>query len=235
MQFYPTDAVTSIPPPSFSARSRRETNTIDTTNARYVEHWQTDTPALMTSFRSSNGGVEYVDTNAIPSRLYREDMRQAQPYVPPSVDSDQVKQELAMDRQVSLTLQSINDLGVQIAATSDPQTRGQLKQQLEIKQNIYKLLLTQRKQLSIDSMGQNPYFEKYDVAGDSRNIVRELRSSVSEDVVDRGTKESQKLLRREMESRWVPANYAESRGIDSLEAYDLMRPRYNQQDKIYRN
>ena len=220
MQFYPTDTVPSIPPPSFSARSRRETNTIDTTNARYVEHWQTDTPALMTSFRSPTGAIEYLDMNATPSRLYREDMRQAQPYVPPSTDSDQVKQELAMDNQITLVLQSINDLGQEIATTSDPRLLDQLKKQMEVKQSIYKLFLTQRKQLSIDTMGKNPYFAKYDVAGDSRNIVRELRSSVSEDVVDRGIKESQKLLRREMESRWVPANYAESRGIDSLDAYD---------------
>jgi len=235
MQFYPTDAVTSIPPPSFSARSRREANTIDTTNSRYVEHWQTDAPALRTAYRSPNGAIEYFDTNATPSRLYREDMRQAQPYVVPAADSDQVKQEQAMDKQISGTLQGINDLSAQIAQTSDPATLRQLKEQLEIKQNIYKLLLTQKKQLYIDTLGKNPYFEKYDVAGDSRNIVRELRSSVSEDVVDRGMKESQKLLRREMESRWVPTNYAETSGIDSLDAYDLMKPRSNQQDKIYRN
>ena len=231
MQRYPA-YTPSIPPPCFSLRSRRETNTTDTANSRLAEHWQTDSPALMNSHRDVKGVSRYVDTNAISSRLYREDMRQSQPYVVPSADSEQVKQEQAIERQIQLVLASIQTLRGQLTSNPDD---ALLVQQLSVKQTLYNLLLTQQKQFSIDALGRNPYFEKYDVAGDSRNIVRELRNSVTEDVVDRGVKESQKLLRREMESRWIPANFADKEGIDSLAAYDLMRPKYNQQEKVYRN
>ena len=88
--------------------------------------------------------------------------------------------------------------------------------------------------IEIDTLSQNPYFEKYDVAGDSRNIVRELRGSVKEDIVDKGIRESQKLLRRELESRWMPARWAESAGLDNLSAYELMRPKFNEQARTYR-
>jgi hypothetical protein len=230
MQRYPA-YTPSIPPPCFSLRSRRETSTTDTANTRLTEHWQTDSPALMNSYREVKGVSRYVDTNSIPSRLYREDMRQSQPYVVPSADSEQVKQGLAIDKQIHLVLASIQTLNSQLRENPD---NALLVEQLSVKQTLYNLLLTQKKQFSIDAMGRNPYFDKYDVAGDSRNIVRELRTAVTEDVVDRGMKESQKLLRREMESRWVPANFAESQGIDTLAAYDLMRPKYNQQENLYR-
>ena len=84
---------------------------------------------------------------------------------------------------------------------------------------------------SSDQLGQNPYFNKFDVAGDSRNVVRELRSVVSEDIVDRGLRESQKFLQRELESRWLPPQYAEQKGIDVL---SMMRPSLNDMKKQYK-
>ena len=231
MQRYPA-YTPSIPPPCFSLRSRRETNTIDTANSRLTEHWQTDSPSLLNSHRDIQATSRFKDTNPTPSRLYREDMRQAQPYVVPSAESEQVKQQNALERQIQGVLAGIQDLSMRIS--NDP-ANTLLQEQLAVKQSLYKLLLTQQKQFSIDALSKNPYFDKYDVAGDTRNIVRELRTAVTEDVVDRGVKESQKLLRREMESRWVPANFAESQGIDTLAAYDLLRPKYNNQERTYRN
>lgn len=231
MQRYPA-YTPSIPPPCFSLRSRRETNTIDTTNSRLTEHWQTDSPSLLNSHRDVQATSRYKDTNPTPSRLYREDMRQSQPYVVPSAESEQVKQEQALVRQIRMVLGSIQELSDRL--DNDP-SNILLKEQLVVKQNVYKLLLTQQKQFSIDTLSKNPYFDKYDVAGDSRNIIRELRTAVTEDVTDRGVNESKKLLRRELESRWVPVNFAETQGIDSLSAYDLMRPKYNNQEKVYRS
>lgn len=231
MQRYPA-YTPSIPPPCFSLRSRRETNTIDTANTRLTEHWQTDSPALINSHRDIQATSRFQDTNPTPSRLYREDMRQAQPYVVPSEESEQVKQERLIEKQIQFVLESIQNLSAQLSA--NPGNRL-LQEELTVKNSVYQMLVTQQRQFSIDALSKNPFFDKYDVAGDSRNIVRELRTAVTEDVVDRGVKESQKLLRREFESRWVPAHFAETQGIDTLAAYDLMRPKYNNQEKTYRN
>jgi hypothetical protein len=104
------------------------------------------------------------------------------------------------------------------------QQKKELNSELLIKQQLYQTLLQQQKQGNVDTLAQNPFFNKFDVAGDSRNVVRELRSAVSEDIVDRGVRESQKFLQRELESRWLPPNYAEQQGIDVL---SMMRPEIN--------
>jgi hypothetical protein len=56
---------------------------------------------------------------------------------------------------------------------------------------------------------------------------------VSEDIRDRGVRESQLLLRREMDSRWVPQGYAQDKGLDSLSAFELMRPKITDMNKDY--
>ena len=232
MQPIPIPYMPVTVPPCFSARSRREANTVDTTNARMVELWQTDSPSLIHAARV-DGVDRYNDMNPIPSRLYREDMRQSQPYVVPTADSEYVKKEVWFDNQISHTLGKIQDLTNRVAASDDEEEKEFLKGELSTNKEIYRLLLAQQKQLQLDLMSQNPYFEKYDIPGDSRNIVRELRASVSEDVVDRGIVESQKLLKREFESRWLPANFAETQRLDSLSAYELMRPKFNNQERTY--
>ena len=90
------------------------------------------------------------------------------------------------------------------------------------------------KQSQTDALAQNPYFAKYDVASDSRNIVRELRSSVTEDVVDRGEAESKRLLGRSLEGRFSVRDGAGREEKDSLKAYELMRPRQNDMTRVYR-
>jgi hypothetical protein len=144
------------------------------------------------------------------------------------------------ERQTFLTgqLQQINS---QLAAlqeksegTQGYQTTNQLLQQLQTKQLEVEVLNLKQKQVQVDTLSENPYFNKYDVAGDSRNIIRELRGVVSEDIVDRGFRESQRMLAREMTNRWLPANYAETQGLNSLQAYDLMRPKFNDMGRSYR-
>jgi hypothetical protein len=51
--------------------------------------------------------------------------------------------------------------------------------------------------------GQNAYFDKYDTAADARNTTRELRASVYEDKRTGYTKESQALLHRNMDARFL--------------------------------
>jgi hypothetical protein len=237
MQPFPIAYMPTITPPCFTLRSRRETGTIETANVRHVERWQTDSPAVQYSRRDVSGTVWYLDMNPTPSRLYRENLLQSQPFVVPAADSEQVRRTVALNDQVNQSLSTIQSLRDKLSyATSrrDLISQSTFKGLLVIPEETYKILLTRQKQIQIDTLSENPYFEKYDVASDSRNIVRELRGSVTEDVVDRGVAQSQKLLRRELESRWLPANYSENQGIDSLSAYELMRPRMNHQERMYR-
>lgn len=217
--------------PCFSVRSRREVQTYDSVNARLVEHWQTDAPQTQFSRRDISGAAFWMDMNATPSRLYREDLRQSQPYVAPSNTSPQVKKTIELGDQANTQLTLIEN--IKFALTKDPSSQI-LRKQLADAQSQYRVLTMAQKQVQIDTLANNPYFDKYDVASDSRNIVREMRSVVHEDVVDRGVKESKLLLRREVESRWLPANYAEVQGIDTLSAYELMRPKTNDMTRTYR-
>jgi hypothetical protein len=57
--------------------------------------------------------------------------------------------------------------------------------------------------------GQNAYFDKYDTASDARNTTRELRASVYEDKRTGYTTESQALLKRNVESRFLPVDLKE--------------------------
>lgn len=50
---------------------------------------------------------------------------------------------------------------------------------------------------------QNTYFDKYDTTSDARNMVRELRTTVYEDKNTGFMAESQRLLERTMDQRWV--------------------------------
>jgi hypothetical protein len=194
-----------------------------------------------------------MDMNPTSSRLYREDLHQSQPYVipgsasfasstkthlEPGVIADiktQINsvlstiQELETEYQLSIKTLGYDDLrnGVITDLSKDILKRKQEQEEL------YTLLLTRLKQGQSDSLGDNPYFNKYDVASDSRNIIRELRGTVSEEVVDRGIRESQRLLQRTVDSRWVPQGFAAERGIDSLSAFELMRPKFNKMEKKY--
>jgi hypothetical protein len=108
-----------------------------------------------------------------------------------------------------------------------------MRVKLEQKKDLYRSLLEAQRVERIDSTSQNPYFDKYDVAGDSRNMIRELRGAVSEDIQDHGVAESKKLLERGFQNRWLPEDHATSRGLNSLEAYDLMRPKFTDMTKRY--
>jgi type II secretory pathway pseudopilin PulG len=213
--FEPTNLV-----PCLTARSRREVNTFDATNTRLVEHWQTDSPSLQNARRDLSGVSWWMDMNPTPSRLYREDLRQSQPYSLPSGSSPVVKKTTDLNNKISQSLQTLQT--------------AKSQEQIANARTSYNTLLQEQSQLQVDTLAQNPYFTKYDVATDSRNVIRELRGVVSEDVVDRGLRESQTLLSREIKSRWLPPQYAQERGLDQLSAFELMRPKFNKQNIYYR-
>jgi hypothetical protein len=70
----------------------------------------------------------------------------------------------------------------------------------------------------------NPYLQRLDAAGsDSRNIVRELRGAVTEDNRERDVEANKRLTERQFIDRYMPAKMAAD--INSLEAYELLRPK----------
>ena len=222
--------------PCFVLRSRREANTMDSANSRMVNHWQTDDPQIQISRRDVSGAIFYMDMNATPSRLYREDLRQSQPFVIPSGESQQGRKTVMINDKINQSLSTIQGLDNRLQASQNANVEASTIRGLRDQQNDkYQLLLAEQRYIQTDSLSDNPYFNKYDVASDSRNIVRELRAAVSEDVVDRGIRESKLLLQREMESRWTPQGFAAEKGIDSLSAFELMRPKMNNMVKRYNN
>jgi hypothetical protein len=227
--FEPTNLV-----PQLTIRSRRETNVFDTTNARFVEHWQTDAPSLTNALRDVEVSERVQDMNPTPSRLYREPLQRAPSYNAQAQQKGDNKKASQVQEQITKTLQTIQKLTQQMSVAPDQQEYNRLRNEVASQKQFYQTLLLEQKQLQVDSLSQNSYFDKFDVAGDSRNVVRELRSAVSEDIVDRGVRESQKLLQREMQSRWLPPKYAEDNQLDSLQAYDLMRPKINDSQTWYR-
>jgi hypothetical protein len=210
---YPTNLT-----PSFILRSRREQNTVDATNTRFVNYWQNDGPQRTTL------GATAMDMNPTPSRLYRENLDRTQAYVPPSQTLDSIQALSQLNTDIANSLNAIQRL--QMTNPQTPTVMLQLKEQ----SILYNSLVIRKKNLTTDALASNPYFEKYDIAGDSRNVIREMRGVVSEGVVDRGSSESQKLLQRSLESRWVSEAKVDQA---ALSAFELLRPRFNQMDTVY--
>jgi hypothetical protein len=68
----------------------------------------------------------------------------------------------------------------------------------------------------------NPYFDRYDPVSDPRNAVRELRSAVYEDKGgDRGYEESQFILRRQFENRWLKEELIDEDQMDTFLRYEI--------------
>jgi len=79
--------------------------------------------------------------------------------------------------------------------------------------------------------GQNSFFDKYDTASDSRNVARELRASVYEDKHTGFTKESNKLLERNFDSRWLDTTVMRQQA----QAAEELRPKMDDIRLFYRN
>lgn len=193
-------------------RSRRETNAEEVINSRLVNYWENDNESIQRTTVSYQAS----DMNPTCSRLYREDLNRAQPFVTPSESVKQVEEAKQLGYDTRQTLAKIQSLKIQ---KQTPDVVTQLKEQ----SILYNALAIKAKNLGTDSLASNPYFDKYDIATDSRNVIRELRGAVGEAVMDRGTVESQKLLSREMESRWV----------ERETAFELLRPKFNDMANTY--
>jgi len=79
--------------------------------------------------------------------------------------------------------------------------------------------------------GENPYFDKYDTASDARNMTRELKASVYEDKNTGYTKESNMLLRRQFDNRWLDPTVAQQQAA----AAEELRPKMDDIRMFYQN
>jgi hypothetical protein len=71
---------------------------------------------------------------------------------------------------------------------------------------------------------QNYYTQRLDAGGfDARNMIRELRSAVTEDNRERQVDADRALAARQFYDRWLPARTATDAA--SLQAYELLRPK----------
>jgi hypothetical protein len=92
-----------------------------------------------------------------------------------------------------------------------------------------------RSQPRFDASGhrgvQNPYFDKYDATFDARNMTRELRASVYEDKNTGYLKESEKLLQRNFDNRWLNPTVVKQQA----EAAEQLRPKMDDIRLFYKN
>lgn len=196
--------------PSFILRSRREMNAVDATNTRLVNYWYNDVP--------KERDVKANDMNPTPSRLYREDLNRSQPFV----ILDTAKDIAKIQSNISDTMRKIEWLQTQ-------EQKEDIKLQLKEQRILFNSLTINLREANTNALGSNPYFDRYDIASDSRNVIRELRGVVSEDVVDRGIAESQKLSQRITENRW----YEPDKSKESVNAFELLRPKFNHMENNY--
>jgi len=80
----------------------------------------------------------------------------------------------------------------------------------------------------------NPFFDQYAASFDPRNVARELNSAVKEDKMDRGIVESKRILSRGFSSRYVPEGFAEQQNLNSLDAFEKLRPKIDDVTRNYR-
>lgn len=78
---------------------------------------------------------------------------------------------------------------------------------------------------------QNPYFDKYSVTDDSRNMTRELKASVYEDKNTGYVEESNKLLQRNFDNRWLNPTVA----IQQATVAEELRPKMDDIRLFYQN
>jgi len=219
MQPFPVEYEPDLFKPSLSIRSRREQNTRETVNARHVEQWLSDGP----TFR---GGLS-LDTHGLSSRLYREDLDRNARFS----GNSEIRNDSEITGRVTKALANIQLLEAHIRTLGAGPTMDAAVNDLKEQYGLYKALVEAQKTELIDSFGKNPYFDKFSPANDSRNVARELRSVVYEDLSDRGVAESKKLLERSFESRW--STQKAQAGPNPVEAFELLRPSINHMNKTY--
>lgn len=89
-----------------------------------------------------------------------------------------------------------------------------------------------RESLPSNKFSDNYYTQRLDVGGfDARNVIRELRSAVTEDNRERQVDADRALATRQFYDRWLPARAATDAA--SLQAYELLKPKQDDWRSAY--
>lgn len=216
MQPFPVEYEPDLFKPCISIRSRREQNTRETVNARHVEQWLSDGPTY-------RGGMS-LDNHGLSSRLNRESLDRH----PQFKGMAELESTSDLSYKVTQCLATIQTMESRIRGLDVGSMDAAVKE-LKEQYALYNALVEAQKAGMNDSFTQNPYFDKFSVADDSRNVARELRSVVYEDNDDRGVAESKKLLGRAFENRWTPSQP----GLNPVEAFELLRPSITRMNVTY--
>jgi len=80
---------------------------------------------------------------------------------------------------------------------------------------------------------KNPYLQRLDPINDARNIPREMRSAVYEDNRERDIDAARVLSERQFNYRFLPED--EAAKVSALQAYELLRPKTDDYNKVFRN
>ena len=207
-----------IPPKQFQLRTRIENSTKDSVNAKQFEHWQTDVPDNTYGFPQINNYDHVFDRSIGYTNIKRNPYGYDISYNDPSTD-----RRINYNREV-------------VQSSTDPIT-GYKKPNYKISNIPYMDMspinsrTDQRDYRQSQpfvaggpDLAYNPYFDRYDPVTDPRNAVRELRSVVYEDKGgSRGEYESQKLLRRNFENRWICEETIDDNMMDSLMRYEIIK------------
>lgn len=230
----------AIPLPQMSLRSRREVSALDQINSLHVEQWQTDGPQLQND-RPDISSAEIKEQNKWLNRSLAENLGAA--------NGKNAAAQSAMAYRYSLGLGGV-DQDLKMAefwkqkATEEGFAVHRRGAYTFMDMNPINTRTTDRNYLQnqqyvagngeSDQLGQNPYFDRFDVVTDPFNVARELRATVYEDKVDRGLLESKRLLNRTYTTRYVEPDYVAKNSLDTLNSYEDLRPRLNTMDKTYR-
>jgi len=86
--------------------------------------------------------------------------------------------------------------------------------------------------VSQDQGLKNNFLQRLDPVNDGRNLPREMRAAVYEDNLDRQLDSSKILAERHFSHRFLPEQQAAA--IQSIQAYELLRPKTDDYQKAYR-
>jgi hypothetical protein len=76
-----------------------------------------------------------------------------------------------------------------------------------------------------ERLESNPYLQRLDAANEPRQIVRELRSAVTEDNREKYIDFSQRLADRSFSHHWIQPQEAQTQQMTNLQAYELLKPK----------
>jgi hypothetical protein len=80
----------------------------------------------------------------------------------------------------------------------------------------------------------NPYFQKFDVTRDPRNVAREMKTAVYEYNSPRDQEVSQKLMSRNFEGLYIPECEVKASYEKAIDIYAGMRPKLNNMKAVFR-